>query len=106
MSIATAVNRFTSFMVALTWLSICKSVSTPGCYAIFACLNVVGVWFCASYVPETMGLTLEQAPPHHTQNPLKTLTQTCCSDHDGDADTGDTGADDSYSGSGHWGGWW
>ena len=59
-SIATALNRLTSFAVALTWLSICKAISTTGCYILFVCLNVIGCWFCMEYVPETMGLSLEE----------------------------------------------
>jgi len=59
-AIATALNRLTSFLVAFTWLSICKTITTPGCYALFGMLNAVGVWFCVMYVPETMGLSLEQ----------------------------------------------
>lgn len=60
MSIATAINRFTSFLVALTWLSICKYFTTPGCYVLYAILNAAGLCFCITYVPETKGLSLEQ----------------------------------------------
>jgi len=60
MSMATALNRFTSFVVALTWLSLCQLLGTAGCYALFAIVNAVGVWFCIGYVPETKGLSLEQ----------------------------------------------
>ena len=60
MSIATAVNRVTSFLVAVTFLTFSKLLTTTGCYALYAGINVVGVFFCIYYVPETSGLSLEE----------------------------------------------
>lgn len=36
------------------------AVSTAGCYAIYTIFNVLGLYFCITYVPETMGLSLEE----------------------------------------------
>jgi len=60
MSVATALNRLTSFVVAASFLSICKVITTPGCYAIYVAINAAGAWFCVNYVPETCGLSLEE----------------------------------------------
>jgi len=60
MSISTALNRFTSFFVAVTFLSFCKAMSTAGCYALYTLINCIGVYFCVYYVPETCGLSLEE----------------------------------------------
>ncbi len=64
MSVGTAANWLSNLIVALTFLTLTKSIGKPGTFWLYAAVTV-GAWFFAWFlVPETKGKTLEQIEAH------------------------------------------
>ncbi len=59
MGAATFANRFTSGVVAISFLSLQRALTAPGIFFAFAGLALVSVVFTYVCVPETKGKTLE-----------------------------------------------
>ncbi|CAO2044252.1 unnamed protein product [Urochloa humidicola] len=55
-----ALNRMTSGVVSMSFLSVCGAVSVAGAFAAFAAVSALSVAFVHRFVPETRGKTLEQ----------------------------------------------
>ena len=60
MGIATMANWGSNLLVALTFLSLLRSVGRPGTFWLYALIGVIGWIFVYKLVPETKGKTLEQ----------------------------------------------
>lgn len=60
MSVATVVNWAANLVVAVTFLSIVKSLGRPGAFWLYAGLTLLSVIFTIKLVPETKDRTLEQ----------------------------------------------
>ena len=60
MSIATVMNWASNLLVALTFLSLLRSVGRPGTFWLYAVTGVLAWIFVYRLVPETKGKTLEQ----------------------------------------------
>ena len=60
LGVATLVNRTTSGMVALSFLSLARTLTPAGAYYLYACLAVCACLFIRSSVPETKGKSLEE----------------------------------------------
>ena len=63
MGIATTINRATSFVVSLTFLSLCERLNWSGAFYLYAGWAVFALVFYAVFVPETTGLPLEAIAP-------------------------------------------
>ena len=63
MGLATTLNRATSFVVALTFLSLCERLHWSGAFYLYAVAAVFAFFFYAVAVPETTGLPLEEIAP-------------------------------------------
>ena len=63
MGIATTVNRLTSFVAALTFLTMCDRLQWGGTFYVYAALSAFALLFFALLVPETTGLPLEEISP-------------------------------------------
>ena len=59
LGVATLVNRVTSGIVALSFLSLARTLTPAGAYFLFAALAVGAGAFIAARVPETKGRSLE-----------------------------------------------
>ncbi|KAL6844198.1 hypothetical protein ACP4OV_025871 [Aristida adscensionis] len=55
-----ALNRMTSGVVSMSFLSVCRAVSVAGAFAAFAVVSALSVAFVHRFVPETRGKTLEE----------------------------------------------
>ena len=63
MGIATTVNRCTSFIAALTFLTMCDRMQWGGTVYVYAGFSVFALIFYALFVPETTGMPLEDISP-------------------------------------------
>ncbi|XP_047154457.1 polyol transporter 5-like [Vigna umbellata] len=59
-AIGAIVNRVTSGVIAMTFLSLCKAISTGGAFFLFAAIAVAAWIFHYTMLPETRGKTLEE----------------------------------------------
>eukprot|EP00854_Cymbomonas_tetramitiformis_P016067 gene16067-19056_t len=57
---AIMVSWLCNFLVSLTFLDLCRVMTTSGAFALFASVGVVGTCAIQTSMPETMGMTLEQ----------------------------------------------
>jgi len=63
MGISTTVNRCTSFVAALTFLTMCDKLQWGGTFYVYAAFSIFALVFYTLFVPETTGLPLEQISP-------------------------------------------
>ena len=63
MGLATTVNRCTSFIAALTFLTMCDYMQWGGTFYVYAGFSLFALVFYALLVPETTGLPLEEITP-------------------------------------------
>jgi hypothetical protein len=63
MGIATTVNRCTSFIAALTFLSMCDRMQWGGTFYVYAGFSAFALIFYMLLVPETTGMPLEDISP-------------------------------------------
>ena len=63
MGLATTINRGTSFVVSLTFLSLCERLNWSGVFFLYAGWAAFSLLFYAVAVPETTGLPLEDIAP-------------------------------------------
>lgn len=63
MGIATTINRGTSYVVALTFLSLCERTRWRGAFYLYGAFALLALAFYALFVPETTGLRLEEISP-------------------------------------------
>ncbi|KAG2397953.1 Polyol transporter 5 Protein POLYOL TRANSPORTER 5 [Vigna angularis] len=73
-AIGAIVNRVTSGVIAMTFLSLCKAISTGGAFFLFAAIAVAAWIFHYTMLPETRGKTLEEIEGsfgHFWRNPNK-----------------------------------
>ena len=63
MGLATTVNRCTSFVAALTFLTMCDAMQWGGTFYVYAGFALFSLVFYALLVPETTGMPLEQITP-------------------------------------------
>lgn len=63
MGLATTVNRCTSFIAALTFLTMCDRLQWGGTFYVYAAFAAFAFVFFALLVPETTGLPLEDITP-------------------------------------------
>jgi len=63
MGLATTINRGTSFVVSLTFLSLAERLNWSGVFYLYAGWSVFAIFFYALFVPETTGLPLEDIAP-------------------------------------------
>ena len=59
-SMGVAVNRVTSGVISMTFLSLSKAITTGGAFFLFAALATVAWFFFYTALPETQGKTLEE----------------------------------------------
>jgi len=57
---ATATNWICNLVVAMTFLDLCRVVSTTGAFLLYAACAVISFGFFYKYMPETKGKTLEE----------------------------------------------
>ena len=67
MGIATTVNRCTSYIAALTFLTMCDMMQWGGTFYVYAGFAAFAFFFYALLVPETTGLPLEEITPLFAQ---------------------------------------
>jgi len=60
LGVATMLNRTTSGLVAVTFLSLSRALTPAGAYFLFVCLAAMAYAFIAARVPETKGKSLEE----------------------------------------------
>lgn len=70
MSVATVANWGANLIVAVTFLSIVKSLGRSGAFWLYAALTVASVLFTYFLVPETKGRSLEQVQEEIKTHPL------------------------------------
>lgn len=63
MGIATTANRLTSYVAALTFLTMCDKMQWGGTFYVYAAFAAFAFVFYALLVPETTGLPLEEITP-------------------------------------------
>jgi len=63
MGLATTVNRCTSFIAALTFLSMCDVLKWGGTFYVYAGFSLFALFFYALLVPETTAMPLESITP-------------------------------------------
>ena len=63
MGLATTINRGTSFVVSLTFLSLCERLNWSGVFYMYAGWAAFAIVFYALFVPETTRLPLEEIAP-------------------------------------------
>jgi len=63
MGIATTVNRCTSFIAALTFLTMCDKMQWGGTFYVYAGFAIFALVFYTLFVPETTGMPLETISP-------------------------------------------
>ena len=63
MGIATTINRGTSYVVALTFLSLCEATQWRGAFYLYGGFALFALVFYAALVPETTGMRLEDISP-------------------------------------------
>jgi len=63
MGIATTVNRCTSYIAALTFLTMCDMMQWGGTFYVYAAFAAFAFVFYMLFVPETTGLPLEEITP-------------------------------------------
>jgi hypothetical protein len=63
MGLATTANRCTSFISALTFLTMCDKLQWGGTFYVYAAFSAFAFVFYALFVPETTGLPLERIAP-------------------------------------------
>jgi len=71
MSFGVFLNRATSAICALTFLSLEESLSISGAFAIYTVISVIGVFFYFICIPETRGRSLEEIQEALSSNALK-----------------------------------
>jgi len=59
-AIGAIVNRVTSGVISMTFLSLCKAITTGGAFFLFAAVAVAAWIFHYTMLPETRGKTLEE----------------------------------------------
>ena len=60
MGVATFANRILSGVIALSFFSLVKAITSSGAFFLFSALSLLSVWFTIYYVPETKGKSLEE----------------------------------------------
>jgi predicted MFS family arabinose efflux permease len=63
MGLCTTANRFTSFVAALTFLTMCEQLKWGGTFWVYGGFAAFAFVFYALFVPETTGLPLEEITP-------------------------------------------
>lgn len=63
MGIATTINRCTSFIAALTFLTMCDRMQWGGTFYVYAGFSLFALVFYTLLVPETTNMPLEQISP-------------------------------------------
>ena len=64
LGVATLINRTTSGLVAVSFLSLTRALTPAGAYYLFAALAAAAFAFTRRYVPETKGRSLEEIEQH------------------------------------------
>ncbi|KAL6907796.1 hypothetical protein ACP4OV_001966 [Aristida adscensionis] len=57
--LGTAVNRLTSGVVSMTFISLANVITMPGCFLLYASMGVAACVFMHAQIPETRGRSLE-----------------------------------------------
>lgn len=77
MSLATACNRGSSALVAMTFVTLIDVLTLPGVFFLYSTVAVACVTFTVCFVPETKGKSLEQVQLMMSTEPLCQLACVC-----------------------------
>ena len=61
-SISTGTNWIVNFMVSMTFLTLCGALTKQGAFGLYAALTAISAVFFYFFLPETLGVTLEDTP--------------------------------------------
>eukprot|EP00043_Microstomoeca_roanoka_P009418 m.89445 g.89445 ORF g.89445 m.89445 type:complete len:631 (+) comp14578_c0_seq1:305-2197(+) len=75
---ATFVNRITSGIIAMTFLSMSKALTGAGAFFLFAGVEFLSIFFVKFFVPETRNKTLEEIERSARKHRMRLPCAACC----------------------------